>query len=301
MEQQESSSTLAQQKYEAGLIPEVEALQMEVDLAQSRNDVLSAQGRMARVADSYRIAIGIPMDQAVSVTASLAARFYAVDKEAALHHALHHRAEIKDAEADLRRAEITVTETDAEWQVRGDIVAYYDLVGISDPALGTDGNSWGDRIDSAWYDLGRRPGNRGVSFLLSVPIWDSGVNKAEVASARAALHRRDLDRTENRRLVTQSVNAALTRMDEAHGRLTALDRSRELARRSYDISQERFANGDITSTELALDRDRWTVAELSWLDAYIQYELAGADLKRQTLYDFEHDRSLANQPETQGS
>ena len=49
---------------------------------------------------------------------------------------------------------------------------------------------------------------------------------------------------------------------------------------------------------LALDRDRWTVTELSWLDAYIQYELAGADLKRQTLYDFQTDRSLAREMES---
>lgn len=295
LEQQKSSATLAKQKYEAGLIPEVEALQMEVDLAQSQNELLATEGRLARAADSFRMAIGIPMDQGVGVVASPQVRFYEVDPQQALEHALAHRAEVQNAEANLRRAEITVKETDALWQVSGELRAYYDLVGISSPTLGENA-SWGDRIDSAWKDLGRRPGNRGVSFLLNVPIWDSGVNKAEVASARAVLHRRDLDQEQSRRQVIQSVNAALTRMDEARARLEALERSRELARRSYDISQERFANGDITTQELALDRDRWTQAELAWLDAYIQYELAGADLKRRTLYDFENGEDLASLP-----
>jgi len=45
-----------------------------------------------------------------------------------------------------------------------------------------------------------------------------------------------------------------------------------------------------------LDRDRWTQLRLAWLDAFIQYQLAGADLKRQTLYAFERGRSLLRIP-----
>ena len=46
-------------------------------------------------------------------------------------------------------------------------------------------------------------------------------------------------------------------------------------------------NGDITSQELALNRDRLTDAKTSYLNAYIDYRLAIADLKRKTLMDFE--------------
>jgi outer membrane protein TolC len=230
------------------------------------------------------------MDQAVTVQAEPDPVPYAVDAEVARRHALEHRAEIQDAAADLRRAELTLQEVDARRQVKGELSAFYDLVGISEPGL--DDPSVGDQLDSSWEDLRRRPGNRGVTLSLSVPLWDAGVNAAEVAAARAALHRQDLDREENRRLVIQQVNAALTRLREAEARLKVLERSREVSRRSFEISQERFANGDITSQELALDRDRWTSSRLSWLDAWIQYELAGADLKRQTLYDFQEGRSL---------
>ena len=55
---------------------------------------------------------------------------------------------------------------------------------------------------------------------------------------------------------------------------------------------ERFNNGDITSTVLADNRDRFTSAKTAYLGAYIEYKLAIADLKRKTLYDFELKRSL---------
>ncbi len=66
----------------------------------------------------------------------------------------------------------------------------------------------------------------------------------------------------------------------------------ELAGKSLDISLQRFDNGDITSQELALDRDRLTQARMAYLDAFIGFQLAGADLRRQTLYDFEAGASL---------
>ncbi|NTV03412.1 TolC family protein, partial [bacterium] len=91
------------------------------------------------------------------------------------------------------------------------------------------------------------------------------------------------------------VNAALSNLAESRARLDVLARSVEVATRGLDISRQRFDNGDITSQELALDRSRLTQASLAYLDAFIQYQLAGADLRRQTLWDFEAGRSLVPQ------
>jgi len=286
---QQEAFQLASRKFEAGLIPEVEALQMEVDLAQSRNDLLGAEGAVARAADRFKLDVGLPLDAALRVEAETAPRFYEVDPDLALRHALEHRAEIRNTEAGLRRAEITVAETDARSAVKGELRAYYGLTGVgsSDDDLSLRG-MW----DLSWDDLQQRPGNKGVAFTLSVPLWDSGVNGAEVAAARAALERSDLGIDRQRRAVVLQVNAALSNLAESRARLEALARSVEVAGRGLDISLQRFDNGDITSQDLALDRSRLTQASLAYLDAFIQYQLAGADLRRQTLWDFEAGRSL---------
>ncbi len=70
----------------------------------------------------------------------------------------------------------------------------------------------GDLVDSSWDDLKRRPGNRGVRFSLSIPLWDSGVNKQEVASAEIAVRRRELDQDNLQRGITRQVQAALARL-----------------------------------------------------------------------------------------
>ncbi len=289
--QQEQAYELARQKFDAGLIPEVGALQMEVDLAQSRNRLLEAEGDLSQMEDRFKITVGLPLEQQVAVKTDFALSLFDVDEEKAIEQGLRHRAEIRRGEIDRRLAEITVQETDARTAIRGDIRAYYDLTGISDPYLDY-GVSTARLFRSSINDLRRRPKNRGITFTLSVPIWDSGVNRAEVAAARARLERNELTERENKRLVVQDIRATITRLRETSGRLDVLTRSEEVALRSFEISQAQFDNGDITSQELAENRDRLTTARQNYLAAYIDYQLSVADLKRNTLYDFEKGRSL---------
>ncbi len=289
--QQEQAYELARQKFDAGLIPEVGALQMEVDLAQSRNRLLEAEGDLSQMKDRFKITVGLPLEQQVAVKTDFALSLFNVNEEKAIEQGLRHRAEIRRGEIDRRLAEITVQETDARTAIRGDIRAYYDLTGISDPYLDY-GVSTARLFRSSINDLRRRPKNRGITFTLSVPIWDSGVNRAEVAAARARLERNELTERESKRLVVQDVRAAITRLRESRGRLDVLTRSEEVALRSFEISQAQFDNGDITSQELAENRDRLTTARQNYLAAYIDYQLSVADLKRNTLYDFEKGRSL---------
>jgi len=294
VKQQEKSYELARKKYEAGLIPEVEALQMEVDLAQSRNALLEAEGNLARSADQFKITVGLPLEADVTVRADLELRPFEVDEAKAIQHGLQHRAEIREGEINRRLAQIAVRETDARTAVKGEIRAFFDLTGVSDPFLSYNTGPL-SLLSSSLDDLRRRPHNRGILFNLSVPIWDSGVNRAEVEAAKASLEQRRLDLRESKRRVMQQIRSAITRFHETRNRLKALKKSEQVAQRSYEISLARFDNGDITSQELALDRDRLTQARLAYLDAYIQYQLAVADLKRQTLYDFEKNRSLVEE------
>ncbi|MDQ7054198.1 MAG: TolC family protein [candidate division KSB1 bacterium] len=125
-----------------------------------------------------------------------------------------------------------------------------------------------------------------------MPLWDSGVNRAETAAAIAQLDQVRVQLENQRETVVREIKDVVARVHEAQSRLRVLEKSQQVAERSYQISLARFDNGDITTQELALDRDRLTRARMAYLEAYIDYQLALADLKRKTLYDFETGRSL---------
>ena len=94
---------------------------------------------------------------------------------------------------------------------------------------------------------------------------------------------------EEKKAIINSIHDAVRRVRTAESRLQVLQKSQDVAQRAYDISLERFSNGEITSQDLALDTNRLSSSRLSYLSAYISYKLAVANLKRQTLWDFENN------------
>ena len=290
LEQQQEAYDLASKKYNAGLIPEVEALQTEVDLAQSRNRVFTAETDLKRQEDFFKQTIGIPLEEEVSVLAEIDYKPVTIEQDRAVQFALENRLEIREAEIEQRLAEISVKRTKALSEFRVDLSAFYDLSGVSQTNdLGISPYTlFRESVD----DLRDRPKNRGVSVTFSVPLWDSGVNRAQVAASRARLDQADLNLDNDKVTIVREVKDVVAQVIEGQKRLEVSEKSQRLAERSYEISLARFDNGDITSQDLALDRDRLTQTRSEFLDAYILYQTALADLKRKTLYDFENNRSL---------
>ena len=297
MVQQEQSRDLAQKKYEAGLIPEVEALQMEVALSRSRNRLLQAEGRMARNSDRLKLALGLSLDDSVRVRPDLDLKTFEIDEDRAISHGMRHSASLRQREIYQRLAEINLRETRAAGKLRGEFSASYERTGFTN-ALPED-TSTSDLLDASWNDLRRRPRNLGMEFTLTVPLWDSRLNRARVSSARTRLDQRVLDLEDGRQRVVLQIRSAIARIREARDRLEVLRKSEDVALRGYDIDRARFENGSITAQDLTRTRDDLMQSRQAYLDAYIQYQLAVADLKRQTLYDFENERSLIEEESSQ--
>ena len=113
-----------------------------------------------------------------------------------------------------------------------------------------------------------------------------------MAAADANLSTVALGLDEQHKTITREVREVVGKLNEAENRLEVLIKNQEVAQKAFDISIERFNNGDITVQELALDRNRLTQSKFSFLNAYIDYKLSLADLKRKTMFDFEKNRSL---------
>jgi outer membrane protein TolC len=293
VEQQTELYELAKKKFNAGLIPEVEALQMEVDLAEAQNELLSAQARTMRMGDAFKQLIGLQLSDSIAIKTDLEREKINVDLQEAIDKALNYRTEIREAEIDLELAKIAIKEADARSEIRGDLTVFYDLTGISNPNLPF-GTPWDELWNSSLDDMERRPNNRGVIFTLSVPIWDWGVNNAEVAAARAAMKNDILAFEEQEKTIVREVREVIRRLREAENKLDVLTQNQTVAQRAFEISVERFNNGDITSQDLALDRNRFVQAKTLYLNAYIDFKLAIADLKRKTMYDWQHNISLVD-------
>jgi outer membrane protein TolC len=289
---QQETTELAQNKYRAGVIAEVEALQMEVDLADALNAYDIAKANRIAQANYLKQLLEIPLTDSIAVETDLSYSIVTVDIEKAIESGLKHRLEIREQEIEKELASIDIQRTRVEGQITGRISAYYDLIGV-----GTDPNSvaLSQTLSSAWNELKRRPGNRGVSLNISIPIWDWGVSRANVEAARADLRKANYSLDNEKVSVEREIRNTVARLNSSLKRLQLLEKNVEVAEKSFEISRQRYANGEINSQSLALDRTRLSNAYLSRLQAYIDFKLLIVDLARKTFYDFERDRSLVEE------
>ena len=290
VERQEEIYRTTKNKFDAGLIAEVDAMQAEVDLIQYQNEMKTSEGRLTAQDAAFKQLVGLPLDAPVEVATEMEVKPVAIDAERAVGLALQNRSEIVEKQIDIENRGITIREIDARVSVKGNLMGYYDFAGFSDPTLPY-GTPTTDLFTSSWEVLKKTP-NRGVTFTLEVPVWDWGKNRAEVQAETANLRRDELALADLHVTIEREVRDVVRTVYETFDRVRMLAKSVEVGEKSFDISMQRFANGDITSTELARASDQLNTAKLSYLTAYNEYKLALADLRRKTLYDFERDRSL---------
>ncbi|MDD4921098.1 MAG: TolC family protein [Bacteroidales bacterium] len=286
MEKQKEAYEIAKNKYKSGLIREVDALQMEVDLAAALNNYDLAIINKSSVMNSFKELIGIELQDSVVLNGALEYKIIVVDPEKAVSLAISSRLEIREQEIQIELNKINIKRQRSEGMVKGDLTAYFEKNGVSKQAFGT---SYKAALNDSYMDLQNRPRNFGVGFKVSIPVLDWGENRALVNAAKAQLQQNIYRKEEVRRSIEREVRNLVAQFNSSLRRLQLLEKNVKVAEKSFDITRQRFSDGDIDSQSLALERDRLNTAYKSHLGAYIDYQLMQADLMRKTFYDFERN------------
>ena len=266
---QESYNT-ANNKYKAGLIAEVEALQLEVDLATSQNELLNAERNYEELLNNFKILIGIGLSEELDIETELKYNPVIVDEESAVASALKHRPDLLNTKDDIYLSQLTVEEVDARRTIKAELNARYGI-NRNDEKLK---NIFSDFLD-----------DRSVTLTVSVPIWDWGQNAHEVQSAEANLKLTKLQYDQLNETIKNEVMSAINRLNSAQSRVEVLSKSVLVAEKSYRISLERFKAGTITSFDLSQMQIKLTETRLNSISALIDYQITLADLKRKTMME----------------
>jgi outer membrane protein len=112
------------------------------------------------------------------------------------------------------------------------------------------------------------------------------VNEAKIGLKEKELYLENLKIS-----IRREVEEVIRNVRESRAQIEIHEKTLELARKSYNISRMRYENGDISSQELAVEREALAGIQLEYLDAFIGYQLAVNNLKRKTMWDFENNRS----------
>ncbi len=289
LERQTAAYDMAKNKYDAGLIREVDALQMEVDLAEAQNSYDLALVNQSSAMNAFKELIGIQLNDSVVISSQFKYDVVIIDTEKAVKLALENRLEIREQEIQIELNKMSVKQQKSEGMIQGNINAYYEKVGVSTQNINT---NFKTTLNNSYNDFLSRPQNFGVGFTVTIPILDWGENKALVRAAQARLKQNVLRKEEVQRSIEREVRNLVANLNSSLKRLQLLEKNVKVAEKSFDITRQRFSDGDIDSQALALERNRLNNAYNSHLRAYINYQLMLADIMRKTFYDFQKNEVI---------
>jgi outer membrane protein TolC len=289
LERQTEAFDISRKKYEAGLIREVDALQMEVDLAEAQSNYDIAVLDKKSAANAFKQELGINLEDSVVLDSNLQYQTVVINPENAVQLALVNRLEIREQDIQIELQKLNIKQQRVAGMVRGNLNAYYEKIGV---ATNYENFDVRNAINSSFNNFSERPSNFGFSFTISIPILDWGQNRALVRAAEARLQRNIIQKSQLEVNIKAEVLNLVDNINTNLKRLQLLEKSLVVAQKSFDITLQRYSDGDIDSQSLALERNRLNTSYSSHLNAYINYQLSLADLMRKTFYDFQNNQPV---------
>jgi len=286
---QQEAYTIAQNKFSAGLIREVEALQMEVDLSEAINNYdIAIVDYTAQIA-LFKERLGINLNDSVLIKSDLGYNLVIVDVEKAVALALENRLELKENEIQIELSQMEIKRRKAAGRINGDILLNYNFIGVDKSNLVIPVET---SINNTWQNLMSRRGSFGVGLTVNIPIIDWGENRARVHSAQAVLTQTKIQQDAEKVSIERDIRTTVNRLQSSLKRLQLLEKNVVVAEKSFEISRQRYANGDIDSQAMALERERLNNSYISRLESFINYKLLLSDVMRKTFFDFEKNISM---------
>ena len=292
LDKQQEAYNIAQNKFKAGLIREVEALQMEVDLSEAINNYDIASIDYFAQAGLFKEKLGINLTDSVIIKSDLSYNKVYVDVEKAVALALENRLELKENEIQIELSQMEIKKRKAAGRINGNILLNYNYIGVDKSNLVI---PFETSLDNSWQNLTNRRGSFGVGLTVNIPIIDWGENRAKVNSALATLKQNQIQLDADKVTIERDIRTTVSRLQSNLKRLQLLEKNVVVAEKSFEISRQRYANGDIDSQAMALERERLNSAYLSRLESFINYKLLLSDVMRKTFFDFEKNVSMIGQ------
>ncbi|GAB6011423.1 TolC family protein [Viscerimonas tarda] len=298
LERQTGAHEISKNKFEAGLIREVDALQMEVDLAEAQNNYDIAILNQVSAINSFKELLGVDLNDNVTLSSELKYEVVIVNPEKAVELALKNRLEIREQEIQMELQKLSIKRQKAEGMVRGRINANLSKFGMyNNPLYDSNANVVSDvgfleSINKSYSDLRNRPLNYNIGFTITVPILDWGENRNQVRATESRLKQITLRKEEVEREIETEVKNLVSNINGNLRRLQLLEKNVEVAEKSFEITRQRYSDGDIDSQALSLERTRLNTAYRTHLSAYINYQLSLADIMRKTFFDFRNQQAV---------
>jgi len=265
LEQLEAHKNVAEQFYKAGVIPKNDLLQSEVQLANGRQFLVSAENFLEIAKSQFNTVLRRDLNTPTKVQDVLQYRPYTTGLDECLKTALSQRQEIRAAALRAEQARKTVDLEKSEFYPTVNLVGNYGWFGDTADVQGSryqDQENWSVMARAEWK------------------FWEWGRTKYKVDASRNR-ENQALDALANAKdQVALEVKNAYLSMREAEKKIEVARKAIEQAEENYRLNEERYREQVATSTDVLDAQTLLTRAKSDYFNALSDYNIALTKLER---------------------
>jgi outer membrane protein len=254
-----------QQQFEAGVVAQVDVLRLQAQLAQAQSDLISAQNNLDLAKENLNNTIGRPIETPFEPQDIATLPTVGTDADTLARAAISRRPEVQ-AIRYQREALAWITRAQ-----EGGLMPSLNLsAGYNrnlNAASGVDANASSATISLSW------------------PIFDSGLTRARVASAREDERQAEISEAQLELGVSLEVRQAVTNLGNSKATLDVAQSQVTAAAETYRLAQVRLQAGEGTSLEVSTALTALVQAQQGLANARYNYLTAYAQLQRAVASD----------------
>jgi outer membrane protein TolC len=282
----EAATAAARDVIAANQSRKIEADQLQVALANAREDVAQARSNTRLGIEEVKQRLRLRAADTVVVKPVLDATTVSVDPARAVQLARTLAPRIRQLEISQRENQIRLEETKGSDAFRVDLNFTYGRE-VQDPLFR---NLWFEPRNSYTFDVRAR-----------VPIWDWGERRHRIQAQLYSLERAELQIEEAESDIDTQVRSQVRNLQEYEQRLRNMEQNLTLARQVTQSTIDRYRSGEVALVDLLQTLEREATTAGNFLEAYLGYKRSLLRLQELTFYDFERDVPLAERWKEPGS
>ena len=252
----------------------IENSQIQVELANAREQVQGAESAFRLRASSIKIRLGLSEQDTITVDPTPTLEPVNVDPEQATSYAVERSPRLRQLDLSRREGEISLDETKGRNSFRMDVSLSYGR------------EMYQPEFELLWED----PENSyTVNVNAYIPLWDWGERDLRIESRKIGIQQTDVRIEEAQNGIMSSVRNEVRNVEEYERRTFAMRDNLDLAREISESSLDRYARGEISVLDLIQSLRREADTAENFLDTYLAWRRAILSLQELTYHDYEKD------------
>jgi outer membrane protein len=267
------SRTTIADKVGEGLAANIELYQADLNLSAAKSTVLNRKVALENARAYFRQFIGMDLNDSINVAAAMGdISTLKVNIQEAINYGLKNRMELRQRKIAIENEQFVLTRAEAVNKFNGSISLSFGLIG-------------NDEMLNRIYQTPNQ--GLGVAVSLNIPIWDWGERKARIKAQHAVIKCKTIDYESEQTQIQIEISEICRNMENYRSQIEIEKQNQRNAQMAYEISLEKYRNGDLTSMDLNLYQTQLSSKKISLAQAQVNYKLELLNLKIVSLYDFE--------------